>query len=84
MDKIKWLIWSIEHKAWWGPNCCGYTISQYEAGRYTYGEAIRIVADANMYRLILKRPVAPNEAMVPDVSPFQPEDKNKPEEKSIS
>jgi len=73
MDKIKWLIWSIEHNAWWGPNCCGYTRSQHEAGRYNYSEALNIVGNANMYRLCVKCGISPNEAMVPDVSPLQPE-----------
>jgi hypothetical protein len=55
----EWLVWSIEHQAWWGPNWAGYVEKRSEAGRYTYSEAKDIVATANMY---LKN--VPNEAMI--------------------
>lgn len=83
MDKLKWLIWSIEHNAWWGPNACGYTPSQTEAGRYTYEEALGIVASANMYRLCVKRNVSPNEAMVPVVAPESPVNTSEPDDQPI-
>jgi hypothetical protein len=34
------LIWSGEHKAWWRPNCCGYTCHRKEAGRYSFHDAV--------------------------------------------
>ncbi len=34
-----YLIWSLEHKAWWMPNSCGYTGEVKQAGRYTKEEA---------------------------------------------
>jgi hypothetical protein len=47
---MKYLIWSIEHGAWWKANGMGYTQSRSEAGRYQLGEAEQICADANCYR----------------------------------
>jgi hypothetical protein len=41
------LIWSIEHDAWWGPNRIGYTRALAEAGRYWEPEARDIVTRAN-------------------------------------
>lgn len=38
-DRV-WLVWSNQHKAWWNPNSCGYTMEVKEAGRYTLAEAI--------------------------------------------
>lgn len=57
-----WLIWSMEHNAWWSPNKCGYTKSRQQAGRYTYSEAMEIVKNANMGT----HPDHPNEALIPD------------------
>lgn len=37
-----YLVWSNEHRSWWGPNRCGYFISIDKAGRYTREEAINI------------------------------------------
>lgn len=54
-----WLIWSIEHEAWWKPNENGYTPERISAGRYTFEDACRIVKNAN----IGLRNV-PNEAMI--------------------
>jgi hypothetical protein len=32
-------IWSDEHKAWWRPNCQGYTAYATDAGIYTFSDA---------------------------------------------
>jgi len=32
-------IWSAEHRAWWRPNLCGYTVHAEVAGRYSFEEA---------------------------------------------
>lgn len=37
-----WVIWSHEHRAWWGPKQRGYTEDLREAGRYTKAEAAEI------------------------------------------
>lgn len=37
-----WLVWSNEHKAWWGPNRSQYYWRIEAAGRYTLEEAIEI------------------------------------------
>lgn len=63
----KWLIWSAEHAAWWGPGRSGYTKSYAQAGRYTLDEAIGICCQDN-YWWTMRRPEddlrAPNETMV--------------------
>jgi hypothetical protein len=35
-----WLVWSNEHRAWWGPNNCGYYRVIDAAGRYTLEAAL--------------------------------------------
>lgn len=55
----EYIIWSEEHRAWWGENRCGYVTKRSEAGRYTFKEALEIVEGAN----IGLRDI-PNEAMI--------------------
>lgn len=55
----KWLIWSIEHGAWWMPAHNGYTTSRDLAGRYGYEAALEIVEGAN-----IGLNDVPNEAMI--------------------
>lgn len=57
----EYLIWSIEHDAWWGPNETGYTTVTAQAGRYTRDRAAAIVQRAN----IPCPPDRPNEVYVP-------------------
>lgn len=57
--KDYWIIWSIEHKAWWKPYHNGYTKLRDVAGYYSYEEACRIVKDANIGENDI-----PNEAMI--------------------
>jgi hypothetical protein len=59
MNEKEWLIWSIEHNAWWKPNQNGYTQEKTGAGRYTFEQACKIVRIANIYSNN-----APNEAMI--------------------
>ena len=42
----QYLIWSVEHEAWWGPERSGYYGSIASAGRYTREEALRICISA--------------------------------------
>lgn len=70
MKNTLWLIWSIEHSAWWCAKSKGYTIYFPDAGVYTYDEALKIVKGAN-YCLTLPRQKkydkwlnTPQEAMV--------------------
>ena len=62
---MKFLIWSMEHGSWWGPNSIGYTPHKKDAGRYSLEEACEIVTSANigMSRGYMK---PPHEAMIPD------------------
>jgi hypothetical protein len=41
-DRGRYLIWSNEHRAWWGPDHCGYSVGLQKAGRYTRDQAISI------------------------------------------
>lgn len=61
-----WLVWSIEHTAWWRSNSCGYTTCLEDAGRYTFDLARDICRDAN-YRAGSgnARLGIPSEVMVP-------------------
>jgi hypothetical protein len=42
----KYLIWSSEHRAWWGPGRMGYVRRVENAGRYSHEEAMRICTEA--------------------------------------
>jgi len=53
----KYLIWSIEHDAWWAPQERGYTRALTEAGIYDAADAQRIVARANRVQV--------NECLIP-------------------
>lgn len=54
-----WVIWSMEHEAWWKAGHAGYTLVKAEAGIYGYKEALEIVANANKHT-----DDYPNEAMI--------------------
>jgi hypothetical protein len=43
----RYLIWSFEHRAWWGPRRLGYTTATHRAGMYTAEEANEICNEAN-------------------------------------
>jgi hypothetical protein len=38
-ESKKWVVWSNEHRAYWGPNRSGYRRCIETAGRYTHDEA---------------------------------------------
>jgi hypothetical protein len=42
----RYVVWSFEHKQWWGPNHAGYTPHLAEAGRYTPAEVGGIVTNS--------------------------------------
>jgi hypothetical protein len=48
MSTARYVVWSFEHRLWWGPGRCGYTPDLELAGRYTAEEAGRIVTDSMM------------------------------------
>ena len=58
-----WLIWSLEHHAWWKAGRSGYTTGRLDAGRYSFTEACEIVYDANRYQ---REGDYPKEAMIRD------------------
>jgi len=41
-----YLVWSVEHDAWWGPRECGYVRSLDRAGHYSHAEALAICIKA--------------------------------------
>lgn len=43
----QFLIWSLEHGAWWRNNAMGYTHALNEAGRYNLAETDKILDRAN-------------------------------------
>lgn len=45
-DPDAYLIWSHEHRAWWGPNKTGYVRRLSEAGRYSRADALMICTNA--------------------------------------
>lgn len=53
-----YLVWSIEHDAWWRPGWQGYTRVIGEAGVYSRHEAERILERANVMKT--------NECMIPE------------------
>lgn len=45
-----WLVWSNEHRAWWGPNGRNYYWGIESAGRYTLAEAQKICGTRGVER----------------------------------
>lgn len=41
-----YVIWSNEHRSWWGPDKCGYRTKLENAGRYSRDDALDICIDA--------------------------------------
>lgn len=60
----KWLIWSNEHRAWWGPDSSGYRGIISHAGRYSFEEASAICKDGGRQRA-WSESKGPFEVMVP-------------------
>lgn len=57
-----YLVWSNEHRAWWGPAGRGYVRRVSEAGRYSWPEALAICSraipgDAERFGLLPELPV---------------------------
>jgi hypothetical protein len=56
-----YLIWSNEHRAWWGPDMWGYTKGLANAGRYSREKALEIcrgaIPTANHIGVISEIPV---------------------------
>jgi hypothetical protein len=43
---MSYLIWSLQHSAWWAPRGLGYTTATHRAGLYSFEEATQILAQA--------------------------------------
>jgi len=48
---MRFLIWSYEHDAWWGPNGRGYVKDIEKAGRYHPVNAAAILIDASVVKI---------------------------------
>ena len=55
-ERMKYLIWSNEHEAWWKPVGHGYTINRGDAGYYDLEQAIDICTNANVHLNDTQRP----------------------------
>lgn len=64
MKQKTFIIWSIEHGAWWAPNKRGYDKERRNAGTYSFEDALKIVKSAN-----IGLHNVPNEAMIEYVEP---------------
>jgi len=56
-----YLVWSNEHRAFWGEDRSGYVNDHRKAGRYTLAEATDICRDASYGSVNV-----PNETMLPE------------------
>lgn len=52
MDEQKFLIYSVEHRAWWKKGNFGYTSHISLAGVFTYSEAIDICNKSNRVQVL--------------------------------
>lgn len=73
----KWIVWSNEHLAYWGPGHSGYTMRIEKAGRYTYDEARAICFPGRGRAHRALEPIGdgdwpPPELMFPDPLPHAP------------
>ena len=70
----QYVIWSIEHQAWWPASRVGYVCTLAEAGRFSQAEATTIVAHANYPPGTFHECMIPVEAFA-DIA-LQPLDRN--------
>lgn len=73
-EMAEYVVWSNEHKCWWGANRAGYVSRLEEAGRYTRDEALKICVNARGGRQFNSNP---SEVPLPlaDAALFWPDDK---------
>lgn len=72
-DEEVYLVWSNEHRAWWGPNHCGYNTHLSHAGRYTRDEALAICVGARGGREFNRNP-SETPVLLKDAEIFWPDD----------
>lgn len=70
----EYVVWSNEHKCWWGANHAGYVSRLADAGRYSRDEALKICVNARGGRQFNSNPT---EVPLPlaDAELFWPDDK---------
>ena len=65
--KKEWLVWSVQHNAWWKHDGWGYTKKYSEAKRFTYKQACAICRTGGFRRssALTHRDIrVPNETMI--------------------
>jgi hypothetical protein len=67
---VKWIIYSCEHKGYWGPNRESYVKDVDKAGRYSFEEARQIVQNSNGW--LERGKILPQETMCPDWNEGRP------------
>ncbi|WP_138465333.1 hypothetical protein [Poseidonocella sp. HB161398] len=70
--ELDYLVWSNEHRRWWGKRKRGYVTELAEAGRFTRAEALLKCADA-MGGMALDAPLAEVPVRIEDVEAIQAE-----------
>jgi hypothetical protein len=73
-DASTYVIWSNEHRCWWGPDRCGYRAKLEDAGRYAREDAIDICIGARGGREYNHNPTEVP-LLLKDASAFWPDDK---------
>lgn len=71
---MEYLVWSNEHKAWWGPNHAGYNTCIEWAGRYSREDALGICIGARGGRRFNDNP-SEVPVLYDDAVLFWPDDK---------
>lgn len=56
IESSEYVVWSNEHRAWWGPDHRGYNTHLTFAGRYTRDQALRICVNARGGRRFNENP----------------------------
>ena len=66
--KFRYVIWSIEHQAWWRWNSLGYTAHLHEAGLYHETESYQIVdrAKGQEVRIAVRHLLGPQRGPLPE------------------
>jgi len=50
-SRMRYLIWSNEHRGWWKANRHGYTTRTDKAGQFSFEQATEILARANRIKV---------------------------------
>lgn len=74
MNDQAYVVWSNEHRCWWGADHKGYRATLAEAGRYSRDEALKICRGARGGRQFNSNP-SEVPLLLADAEHFWPDDK---------